>query len=45
MLQLFPPEAGFLTIIIVVLVGVFSQNERALALLQDLMKELQTQKE
>jgi hypothetical protein len=43
-LQLFPPEAGLLTIIIVVLVGVFFQNERELALLQDLLKELQTQK-
>ena len=43
-LQLFPPEAGLLTIIIVVLVGVFFQNERELALLQDLLKELQAQK-
>ena len=42
--RLVPPEEGLLMVIILVLIGVFFQNERQLSLLTELLQELQAKK-
>jgi hypothetical protein len=41
-LQRFPPLEGLLTIIILILLGLFFQNERELNFLKGILKKLQT---